>query len=232
MTIERREGASGAKSAVTRAAAEVNPAHEKLQEAAIKQRIITSTLAIALAAMHAPALAQEGSAPATLVTAEFAVPERAEGPGFVLVPLGPDLVEVDFAAYMSSIEHLQQTFSRSTGWPHPGITSEDAMADMESEAARFAARTSFAYGVLTPDGTRERGSLYVSRSPVPAYDAMVRMWVTKAEYDAGFDAELYRWAQGWIAQSWPFARVAFPGRAIGWDEWDAQVKAAKNTDPP
>lgn len=189
-------------------------------------------LALALAAMPAFVLAQESATPATLVAAEFAVPERAEGPDFVLVPLGPDLVEVDYAAYMSSIEHLQQTFSRSTGWPHPGITADEAMADMENEAARFAARTSFAYGVLTPDGARERGSLYVSRSPVPGYDAMVRMWVTKDEYDAGFDAELYRWAQGWIAQDWPFARVAFPGRAIGWDEWDAKVKAARTPDQP
>lgn len=198
----------------------------------MKHCITSWALALVLAAMPVFALAQERAAPATLVAADFAVPERAEGPDFVLVPLGPDLVEVDYAAYMSSIEHLQQTFSRSTGWPHPGITADEAMADMEGEAARFAARTSFAYGVLTPDGTRERGSLYVSRSPVPGYDAMVRMWVTKAEYDAGFDAELYRWAQDWIAQDWPFARVAFPGRAIGWDEWDAKVKAARTPDQP
>jgi hypothetical protein len=198
----------------------------------MKHCITPLALAFAMVALHAPAAAQESATPATMVAAEFAVPERAEGPDFVLVPLGPDLVEVDYAAYMSSIEHLQQTFSRSSGWPHPGITADEAMADMEGEAARFAARTSFAYGVLTPDRTRERGSLYVSRSPVPGYDAMVRMWVTKDEYDAGFDAELYRWAQDWIAQDWPFARVAFPGRAIGWDEWDAKVKAARTADQP
>lgn len=214
----------------------ITPSPPGPQEATITHRLNPWTLAFVCAALHplmlAPAAAQQSAALSPLVTAGFAVPQRAEGSGFVLVPLGPDLVEVDFAAYMSSIKHLQQTFSRSTGWPHPGITVEDAMADMEGEAARFAARTSFAYGVLTPDGTRERGSLYVSRSPVLAYDAMVQMWVTKAEYDAGFDAELYRWAQGWIAQSWPFARVAFPGRAIGWDEWDAQVRAAKNAGQP
>jgi len=198
----------------------------------MKHCITSWALALALAAMPVFALAQDSAASATLVAADFAVPERAEGPDFVLVPLGPDLVEVDYAAYMSSIEHLQQTFSRSTGWPHPGITADEAMADMENEAARFAARTSFAYGVLTPDGARERGSLYVSRSPVPGYDAMVRMWVTKDEYDAGFDAELYRWAQDWIAQAWPFARVAFPGRVVGWDEWDAKVKAARTADQP
>ena len=193
---------------------------------------VMMALAFGLALAGPPALAQQAEAPAPLVAAEFAVPTAAEGPDFRLVPLGPDLVDVDFAAYMSSIEHLQQTFTRSTGWPHPDITAEEAMADMQNEAARFAARTSFAYGVLTADGTRERGSLYVSRSPVPGYDAMVRMWVTKAEYDAGFDAALYAWATEWMAREWPFTKVAYPGRAIAWEEWDALVKASKPAGAP
>ncbi len=91
------------------------------------------------------------------VPADFAVPTLVETPGFKLVPLGPELAEVDFGAYMSSIEHLQATFTRSTGWPHKDITRADAMSDMESEQARFESRKSFAYAVLTPDGTRERG---------------------------------------------------------------------------
>jgi hypothetical protein len=193
--------------------------------------ILAALLLVLLPLVASPAAA-DTSAASTLVAADFTVPVRVETEEFVLVPLGPDLVEIDFAAYMSSIDHLQQTFTRSTGWPHPGITAEEAMADMENEAARFAARTSFAYGVVTPDGTRERGSLYVSRSPVAGYDAMVRMWVTKADYDAGFDAVLYAWAKEWIAREWPFARVAYPGRAIAWDEWDALVKAGKPAAAP
>lgn len=191
-------------------------------------RLKIAVAALSLVFAGAQAAAQEiaadaapaRTAPAPLVNQDFAVPTLVEAEGFKLVPLGPDLVDIDFAAYMSSIEHLQQTFTRSTGWPHADITADEAMADMENEAARFKARTSFAYGVLTPDGTRERGSLYVSRSPVAGYDAMVRMWVTKAEFDAGFDAELYQWAKAWIASEWPFAKVAYPGRAISWEEWD------------
>lgn len=191
-------------------------------------RLKIAVAALSLIFAGAQAAAQEiaadaapaRTAPAPLVKQDFAVPTLVEAEGFKLVPLGPDLVDIDFAAYMSSIEHLQQTFTRSTGWPHADITADEAMADMENEAARFKARTSFAYGVLTPDGTRERGSLYVSRSPVAGYDAMVRMWVTKAEFDAGFDAELYQWAKAWIASEWPFAKVAYPGRAISWEKWD------------
>lgn len=192
----------------------------------MNRRHVITALALALTA--SPALAQTASAPppaANFVAPDFAVPTRIEGPGFVLVPLGPALAQIDFAAYMSSIAHLQQTFTRSTGWPRADITSAEAMLDMETEAGRFAARESFAYAVLTPDGTRERGCVYVYPGGVGGHDAIVRLWVTKAEYDAGFDAELYAWTKGWIAKDWPFRNVAYPGRAIAWETWDALVAA-------
>jgi len=182
----------------------------------------------ALAAESGAETVEAAEAEASLVPADFEVPTLVEGAGFKLVALGPELVKIDFDAYMSSIEHLQQTFTRSTAWPHPNISDADAMLDMETEQARFEKRESFAYGVLTPDGTRERGSFYVRPSPVPGYDAVVSLWVTKAEYDAGFDAELYEWGKEWIAKEWPFKNVAYPGRAIDWATWDAQVAEAKN----
>ena len=173
------------------------------------------------ASVSTAAMAAEAPAKPSLVPADFAVPTRVVGEGFQIVPLGPDLARIDKAAYMSSIAHLQQTFTRSTAWPHEGITDAEAQTDMETEQARFAARTSFAYAVLTPDGTRERGCVYVQPSPVPGYDAVVRLWVTKAEYEAGFEDELYAFVRGWMAKDWPFARVAYPGRTIDWASWDA-----------
>ncbi|WP_425517038.1 twin-arginine translocation pathway signal protein [Sphingobium xanthum] len=169
----------------------------------------------------------ESDIKASFIAADFKVPTLVQTPGFKLVPLGPALVKVDFDAYMSSIEHLQKTFTRSTSWPHKNISDDDAMKDMETEQARFEKRESFAYAVLTPDGSRERGSVYVSPSAVGGYDAVVRLWVTKAEYDAGFDAELYSWVTNWIKKDWPFAKVAYPGRAIEWTTWDAAVAAKK-----
>ena len=94
------------------------------------------------------------------------------------------------------------------------------MADMLAEQARFNERRSFAYAVLTSDGTRERGCLYIRPSSRSAFDAEVVMWVTQLEFDAGFDAELYAWAQNWISSSWPMSKVVYPGRSVAWDEWD------------
>jgi len=173
-----------------------------------------------------PQAVYESSAQTSFAGLDLDPPVLTETEGFKLVPLGPDLTKIDYEAYMSSIEHLQATFTRSTGWPHAGLTMDDAVKDMETEAARFERRESFAYAVLTPDGSRERGCVYVYPG-VGEYDAVVRLWVTKAEYDAGFDEELYAWTQEWIAQDWPFSNVAYPGRAINWEEWDALTAKAE-----
>ena len=181
-------------------------------------------LAAAIAST-APAQSQQPPQTPSLIPANFNPPTLIETPHFKLVPLGPAVVKLDFDAYMSSVEHLQKTFSRSTSWPRAGISDADAMLDMQTEEGRFKARKSFAYSVLTPDGSRERGSVYVAPSPVPGYDAVVRLWVTQADYDAGFDAELYKWVVDWVRTDWPFRNVAYPGRAIDWATWDKAVAA-------
>lgn len=166
----------------------------------------------------------------SFIPADFNAPTEIIAGEFKLVPLGPDLVKIDYEAYMSSIQHLQETFTRNTNWPHEGITDADAMLDMETEQARFENRESFAYAVLTLDGSRERGCVYVYPSKIDGYDAVIRLWVTKDEFDQGFDAELYDWTQTWIKEDWPFENVAYPGRAIEWASWDNQVAAQEQKD--
>ncbi len=181
------------------------------------------SLAVLAAAPARAADAAAATPPASFVASDFAVPTRVQTARFKLAPLGPALVKIDFDAYMASIEHLQKTFTRSADWPHKDISAADAMKDMQGEQARFTARESFAYAVLSADGKRERGCIYISPSPVPGYDAVARIWVTKAEYDAGFDTRLYAWANTWVKTAWPFKKVAWPGRAIDWATWDALV---------
>jgi hypothetical protein len=156
------------------------------------------------------------------IPADFEPPVLVETDKFKLVPLGPEVVELDYQAYMSSIEHLQETFTRSSRWPREDITAEDAMQDMLNEQQRFKNRESFAYAVLTNDGQREMGCIYVR--PVSkegyGYEAQVSLWVTAADYEAGFDEELYQWTREWLEQEWPFPDVAYPGRDPEWHTWD------------
>lgn len=163
----------------------------------------------------------EASEEAAFIPADFEPPTLWEGDGFKVVPLGPELAKVDYDAYMSSIEHLQTTFTYSTGWPNEDVTMEDAYKDMDNEKGRFDAGESFAYAVLTPDGSRERGCVYVRPSSKEGYEAAVRMWVTQEEFENGFDEELFEAVKKWIPEAWPFEKVAYPGREMSMEEWKA-----------
>lgn len=190
-------------------------------------KISTATNAMAQTSKSASPVRKNSGSASSFVPEDFTVPILVETKKFKIVPLSPSLAMIDFKAYMSSIAHLQKTFTRSTDWPHEGISDADAMRDMENEQARFRNRESFAYSVLTPDGSRERGCVYVRPSTVKGYDAVVMLWVTKDEYDAGFDAALYKWVANWMRKDWPVAKIAYPGRTIAWSDWDAMVAADK-----
>lgn len=153
-----------------------------------------------------------GSLFGQFVAPDFKVPAGATMSTYKLVPLGPDLAKHDYDAYMSSIEHLRATFS-SGNWPNDKITMADAMKDVEGEMARFQARKSFTYAVLTLDGKKELGCVYISPSRQPGFDAQVRMWVTKAEFDKGFETKLRADMKNWVATAWPFKNVAWPEKA-------------------
>jgi hypothetical protein len=155
---------------------------------------------------------------AAFVPADYVVPKEWKTERYKLVPLSPAIVRQDYEAYMSSIDHLRKTFSDGR-WPSPGITMDEAMKDMQNEEARFHSRKSFAYGVLTLDGKKEWGSVYVRPSRKAGYDAMVTMWVTKEMFDKGFEDELFQDVKRWIASAWPFAKVAYPGKQISKADW-------------
>lgn len=173
------------------------------------------TTTLALVSLCAFGFAQEAFVPA-----DFRVPVHYQTDTFQLIPLGPEIVKQDYDAYMGSIEHLQKTFGDGK-WPHAGLTMADAMKDMESEEARFKARKSFAYSVLTLDKSKELGIVYIRPSRKRGYDAVVTMWVTKDQFDRGFEDELYRAVKAWIEKEWPFKLVAFPKHEVTQTQLDA-----------
>jgi len=153
------------------------------------------------------ALAQEAPK-SPFVPADFAVPMAHKTAGYQLVPLGPALAKHDYDAYMSSIDHLRTTFG-SGKWPHAGITMDEAIKDVEGEQARFQARKSFTYAVLSLDGKKELGCLYIRPSRKPEFDAKVVMWVTKAELDQGLQPKLLADTKAWLTKAWPFKKPEF-----------------------
>jgi hypothetical protein len=69
-------------------------------------------------------------------------------------------------------------------------------------------RSSFAYTVVAPDGSRVLGCVYVY--PDEQADAQVRMWVRRDAYE--LDGVLEQAVREWIEREWPFMRVSWPGR--------------------
>jgi hypothetical protein len=158
-------------------------------------------------------------ATAQLVPESFAVPKTYSTPSYQLVPLGPAVAELDYKAYMSSVEHIRK--SQGGNWPRPDLTMADQAKDMAGEQAQWDARKSFPFAVLTPDGTKELGCFYLRPSAKEGYDAVATMWVIKEEFDKGFEDRLYRDMKEWLARSWPFQKVAWVGREIPRDQWRA-----------
>jgi hypothetical protein len=150
-----------------------------------------------------------GGLMAQFVGADFVVPPPFKTTTYKLVPLGPEIVKQDYEAYMSSIDHLQKTFTDGT-WPHKNVTMADAIKDLEGEAAMIKARKAFNYAVMTMDGKKELGCVYIGPSKVAGQQAQVRMWVTKAEFDKGFETQLRAEMKAWIGKAWAFKNVGWP----------------------
>jgi len=141
----------------------------------------------------------------------FVPPAGLDHPLFRLRPLGPEHNASDYAAWTSSVEHIQATTGfEGRSWPHP-MTSDENRGDLVGHAADFAARTGFTYTVLAPTDDAPSpviGCVYIY--PAEGFDAHVRSWVRGM--DASLDAVLYRTVLGWLAEAWPFERVDYAPR--------------------
>jgi hypothetical protein len=147
------------------------------------------------------------------VPAGFSVPDELATAEFRLVALGPEHNERDHAAWTSSIGHIRATpgFARHS-WPPPeGMTLAQNRADLEQHAGDFAARRGFTYTVLEPDGDDVLGCLYIYPARDAEHDADVRSWVRASA--AHLDAPLHAAVSAWLAERWPFERVAYAPRS-------------------
>jgi len=157
----------------------------------------------------------------SFVPAAFAVPLRVEQSGYVLRPLTVDDVEHDYGAVMSSVESLRHVFRAQDDWPADDMTLEDNLRDLARHLHDFEQRAGFTYTVETPGGARCLGCVYIYPTGRGAYDARVHYWVRDSERARGLDDTLGAFLGQWLRNDWPFSRVAYPGREISWEAWEA-----------
>ncbi len=156
-----------------------------------------------------------------LVPESFDVPNDFIANECFIRLMGPQDFLEDMKACFDDVSHLQGVFGPDEmEWPEPNITPKIHFGDLGWCDWSHYHRHFFAYCVYTEDKNRQRGCIYVHPTSVADYDAEVVIWVTKYEYDNGFDEQLYAWVKDWIATKWPFKKVGFPGREIDWVTWN------------
>lgn len=155
------------------------------------------------AAAPASAPAPNGSA----WSAEFTPPAPLETARVRLEPLAPRHAELDYAALMSSREHLRSTLHWGE-WPSADFQLEQNRADLARHWAEFETRRGYAYTVLAPDGSRCVGCVYMN----PAPDGAMRLtyWVVEDQLAGELDEHLFRETLAWVGRSWPFRSVEAP----------------------
>jgi len=141
----------------------------------------------------------------------FVVPRALATEQFRLEPLGPQHNDSDYEAWSSSIEHIHATPGWETSsWPDDRSIA-DNLRDLQSHADDFENRTGFAYTVLEPATGDVIGCVYIYPEQSGQHDASVRSWVRASR--AELDVELWRSVTAWLADEWPFERVAYADRS-------------------
>ncbi len=145
----------------------------------------------------------------SFVPDDFIVPKEFDGPGFRLEPLGPEHNERDYAAWMSSLDHIRSTPGfpdPDDDWPYP-MSLEDNLSDLVAHARHFVERRGFTYSIL--DGDDVIGCVYIYPSSDPSYHASVSSWVTADR--AHIDRPVWEALTDWI-RTWPFPSFEYDSR--------------------
>jgi hypothetical protein len=158
----------------------------------------------------------------SFVPPDFMVPETFEGDGFTIRPLHIGDFLIDYDAVMTSIPTIRDSYWRAPGWPQDDLTLFQNTIDLGWHTKERQFRTSFAYIPVSPDGQVELGCIYLDPSAKEGFDANLQFWVRHSESETGLDQRLERTIRDWLDRDWPFKRVAYPGRDISREEWDAR----------
>jgi virginiamycin B lyase len=131
--------------------------------------------------------------------------------------LEPEILKVDFGALMHTVGRTAP----------PTITTDEDYGELKRHRWEFQHATSFAYGILSPDGTEEVACVYVNPSKKQGYDATVRFLMTERGVNENLQPLLEAKVREWIKTSWPFTKVAFPGLDVDMSKWNALPDAGR-----
>ncbi len=145
------------------------------------------------------------------VPEDFLLPTMPELSGYVWNILEPTILDQDYQALLD----------RSGGTGPSRITKAEDYGELKRHEWEFQQQTAYSWGLLTPDKKSELACVYINPSRKQGYDAQVRLWVTAQGAAAGLEPVLEKAVREWVSAKWPFKKVAYPGRDVPMDRWNA-----------
>lgn len=145
------------------------------------------------------------------VPADFMAPPPPEVRDYTWNILEPEILVQDYDA-------LMHVAGRSAPM---SITKDEDYGELKRHRWEFQRQTSFAYGILTPDGSIELACVYVNPSKKQGYDATVKILMTDRGEKDNLQPLLLEKVRAWVKSSWPFARVGWPGIDMPMESWNA-----------
>jgi RimJ/RimL family protein N-acetyltransferase len=153
--------------------------------------------------------------PAMAFSPEFQPPGVFETDRVRMEPLGPRHVELDYAAFMGSREHLRRTLHWGS-WPRDDMTVEENREDLSRHEAEYEAREAYAYTVLSPDRSACVGCVYFNPESVDEGEeadpraATMRYWVVEDRIERDLDKHVVRSFLYLVKTRFPIDRVDIP----------------------
>ncbi|HEX3238022.1 MAG TPA: hypothetical protein VHQ99_06390 [Gaiellaceae bacterium] len=144
------------------------------------------------------------------VPSGFVAPLALATEQFRLEPLGPQHNEPDYEAWSSSVEHIHATPGWETSnWPDDRDLAKN-LRDLHRHADDFENGAGFTYTVLDSGTGNVIGCVYIYPDKSGEHDAEVLSWVRASR--AELDVPLWQAVSAWLAEEWPFERVAYAER--------------------
>lgn len=147
-------------------------------------------------------------------------PHEANVEGFVLRPLNPSFVAVDYEAVMGGRDRLKDFFGLNDPWPPASMTIADNLHDLQWHESEFLRRSSFTYTVLEPGETRCAGCVYVYPPTRIGYDVELFAWLRADRYSTDDEHRFISRLKEWLAGVWDLRSIGMPGREIPWEDWN------------
>jgi GNAT superfamily N-acetyltransferase len=143
------------------------------------------------------------------------------GEGFIVRPLVPSDVALDYDAVMSSREFLFH-WEQDPPYPPVDFSVEDNLTDLEKMDGAHRDGTRYTYTVMNADESEALGCIYLLPNDDRMYlnadvtshdgtdlsnvDATVSFWVRPATWEDGFERLLLDAVLGWLRQDWSLQR--------------------------